>query len=198
MLQNLEAQEPVLGVLLLGAGLVFLIMGARIFRILMALSLLCIGFAIGGQLPLEPGWALAAGAVAGIGLAVLSKYFVRLGVALLAGGWLAAATLVVAENLGADPLIAAILGGFAFLAAVSLVFVLYFEVIAAVMSLEGTVLLLSGMVVCLSHYSGAWPRLRSVFVETPVLVGFLLLAGTVTGYYTQIAERQKRQVGTSG
>ncbi len=198
MLQNLESQEPVLGVLLLGAGLVFVIMGARVFRVLMALSFLCIGFAIGGQLPLEPVWTLLAGAVAGIGLAVVSKYFVRVGVALLAGGWLATATMVVAENIQADPLVAMILGGFAFLVAVSLVFILYYEVIAAVMSFEGTLLLLSGMIICLNHYSSAWPRLRSVLVETPALIGFLILAGTVTGYYTQIAERQKRQVGTSG
>jgi hypothetical protein len=37
-----------------------------------------------------------------------------------------------------------------------------------------------------------------MLMEMPALLAFLILAGTVAGYYTQIAERQKKQVGTSG
>jgi hypothetical protein len=198
LLESVEYQDPALGVLFAGLGLIFLLIGARVFKVLMALSFACIGFGLGRSLPLDPVWAVIAGVVAGVGLAVASRFFVKTGVAVLAGGWFAAVIIAIADSLRADPTIALAAGGLAFLVAVSLVFVLYFEVIAAVMSLEGTILLFSGVLVLVSHYSGMWYRLRSMLLEMPALVVFLVVAGTVTGYYMQIAERQKKQVGTSG
>ncbi|HSW44567.1 MAG TPA: hypothetical protein VLM89_03245 [Phycisphaerae bacterium] len=198
ILRDLEGREPALGLLLIGAGLIFMIVGARVFKILLIISFACVGFFLGSSLPSEPLWQVLAGIGAGIGLAVAAKFFVRAGVAVLAGGWLAAIASFIAAGLGVQSEIVLIVAGMAFLAAVSLIFVVYFEVIAGLFSLEGTFLVIGGLVVLLSNYSGMWLRIRGILLETPMLFAFLLLAGTVTGYYTQIAERQKKHVGTSG
>jgi len=198
LIGELEGQDPVLGVLMIGAGLVFVILGARIFRVLMAISLGCVGLVLGASLPLDPFWQMLAGVAGGIGLALASVFLVRLGVAALAGGWFAAAAMLVAGHLQARDDIVLIIGGLAFLAIAALTFVLYFEVIAAVMSFEGALLILAGLAICLSRYSAMWYHIRALLLETPALAAFLVLAGTVAGYYTQIAERQKKQVGISG
>ncbi len=198
LLQEIEHQDPVLGMLLVGLGLVFMLIGARVFKVLMAFSFACIGYGLGQLLPLDLIWTVIAGLAAGVGLAIASRYFVRTGVAVLAGGWFASLVIFTADSMGAAPSVSLVAGGFAFLVAVSLVFIMYFEVIAAVMSLQGSILIISGASILLSRYSNMWFRLRSMFLETPALLMFLLVAGTVTGYYLQIAERQKKQVGTSG
>jgi hypothetical protein len=190
LLEGLEVQEPLVGLFLVTAGLVFMVTGARIFQVLLIISYAWVGFMLGSSLPLEPMWQVIAGVVAGLGLAIASRFFVRLGVAFLAGGWFAFVAMSVATGL--------VIGGMAFLAAVALAFVVYFEVIAAVMSFEGTLLIIGGLIALISQYSTMWLRIRSMVIESPALLSFLLLAGTVTGYYTQISERQKKQVGTSG
>lgn len=198
LIEELERQDPVLGLLLIGTGLVFVIIGARIFRFLLAISFGCVGLVLGAALPLDPFWQMLAGVAAGVGFAIASVFLVRLGVAALAGGWFAAAAMMVADYLRAGDAVVLIIGGLAFLGIAALSFVLYFEVIAAVMSFEGALLILAGLAICLSRYSAMWYHIRSLLLETPALVAFLVLAGTVAGYYTQIAERQKKQVGTSG
>jgi len=195
---DLERQDPLLGLLLIGAGLVFAILGARIFRVLLVISFGCVGLVLGASLPLDPFWKMLAGVAGGVGLAVASVFLVRLGVAVLAGGWFAAAAMLLADYLKARGDVVIITGSLAFLAIAALTFVLYFEVIAAVMSFEGSLLILAGLAICLSQYSDMWFHIRALLTQTPALLAFLILAGTVTGYYTQAAEHQKKQVGTSG
>jgi hypothetical protein len=198
LLEGLEGQEPVVGLFLVAAGLVFMVMGTRIFQVLLIISYAWVGFMLGSSLPLDPFWRIVTGAVAGLGLAIASRFFIRLGVAFLAGGWFAFVAMSVATSLVARDEIVMVIGGMAFLAAVALAFVVYFEIIAAIMSFEGTLLIIGGLIALLSQYSSTWLRIRYMMIESPTLLAFLLLAGTVTGYYTQIGERQKKQVGTSG
>ena len=59
-------------------------------------------------------------------------------------------------------------------------------------------LFLSGLVIFLSHHSGVWGLFRALMLDTPFFMGFIVLSGTVIGFYLQIAEMQKKQAGTSG
>ena len=122
----------------------------------------------------------------------------KVAVAVLSGGWSALVVVAAAPNLnlGEDPTL--ILAALAFAVVVSLTFVVYHELIAAVMSFEGTLLFLSGLVIFLSHNSVMWGYFRALMLDTPFFMGFIILSGTVIGFYVQVAEMQKKQAGTSG
>ena len=197
LLGELEGQDMLLGLALVGVGLVFVIFGARIFKPLIILSFLVVGFVFGMALPVTLVAQLLTGIVAAIGLAVVSKFYPQLSVALLAGGWAALVVTIVACYLGASDRIAMVLGGFSLAVTVSLGFVVQYEVAAAVLSFQGTLLMAGGLVIYLSHHAATWRHLRTIILENPPFLAFLLLAGTVTGYYLQVAEAQKKAIGTS-
>jgi len=198
VLEGLEGQELVLGLCLLGAGLVFLILGARIFKVLVIISFAFVGLLLGCSLPLDGVLTLVAGVIGAVGLAVVSTFCMKVAVAVLSGGWSALVVVAAAPNLnlGEDPTL--ILAALAFAVVVSLTFVVYHELIAAVMSFEGTLLFLSGLVIFLSHNSVMWGYFRALMLDTPFFMGFIILSGTVIGFYVQVAEMQKKQAGTSG
>jgi len=197
-LQNLEGHDLVLGLCLLGAGLVFMILGVRIYKVLVAISFGFVGLAFGCSLPMDMIIQLMVGLVGAAALVLVSSYFVKLAVAILAGGWSALVTMELALHLQANEQVTLVLAALAFAAAVSRTFVLYQEISAAVTSFEGTLLFVGGLVIFLSHYHGVWGYFRARILATPVFMGFILLAGAVIGFYGQVAEMQKKQVGTSG
>ena len=172
LLENLEYQEPVLGVLLIGMGLVFFLIGARVFKVLVVLSFACVGYRLGSLLPLESLWTVLAGIAAGAGLAVASRYFHENRRCRPGRRLVLVFITAIADSLGADSEIALAAGGLACLVAFALAFVMYFEVIAAVMSFEGTLLIVSGTVVLLSRYSEMWQRLRAMLTDTAAVAGF--------------------------
>ena len=206
VLESLQGRELVLGLFLIGTGLVFMILGARIFKVLVVISFAAVGFVLGSSLPFVLGSRLpldgvmqvTLGIVGAVGLAVASTFLVKVAVAVLAGGWSGLVMAAVAPRLGVGDQLTLVLAALAFAAVVSLTFILYHEIIAAVMSFEGTLLFLGGLVIFLSHHSVIWGHIRATMLDTPFFMGFVLLSGTVTGFYLQMAERQKKQVGTSG
>jgi len=198
VLKGLEGRELVLGLFLLGAGLVFMILGARIFKVLVVVSFAAVGFVLGSSLPLDKVMQVTLGVVGAVGLAVASTFFVKVAVAVLAGGWSGLVVIAVAPHLGVSEKLTLVLAALAFAAVVSLAFVLYQEIIAAVMSFEGALLFMGGLVIFLSHHPGIWGHVHATMLDTPFFTAFLLLAGTVMGFYLQMAERQKKQAGTSG
>lgn len=198
VLQQLQGYDLLLGLFLLGTGLVFMVLGNRIFKSLIAISFGIVGFVFGCSLPVDIVLQLAAGIVGAMVLAVASIYLAKLAVAALAGGWTALVVAAMALQVQVNNELTLVLAALAFAAVASLTFVLYQETIAAVLSFEGTLMFLSGLVIVLSQYSGVWGYFRALMLETPFFLGFILLSGTVIGFYLQVAEMQKKQAGTSG
>ncbi len=54
-----------------------------------------------------------------------------------------------------------------------------------------------GLIILMNQSPVFWCHMRSLLVGNPVFAPFLVLSGTVIGYYTQIAELQKKHSGRS-
>ncbi len=198
MINELAGREMMLGIFLAGAGLVFMLMGLRIFKTLIAVSFAVIGFGVGMSIPAADLVRVVLGIVGAVGLAIVGSMFLRFSVALLAGGWAVAVTLHFTEVLELRPDLVILACLFILLAVVSLSFVLYNEIIALVTSFEGALLVFSGVVVLFSQSHSLWTHIRPLFLESILFNAFLLLAVTLSGFYFQEADLRKRQTGMEG
>lgn len=198
IIQSLEGQDAILGMCLLGTGLVFMILGAHIFKCLVGVTFGFIGILFCSLFPIDVIFQIALGIVVGGILAAISAYFPKISVSVLAGGWTALLMAMLAMYFRVSDNMVLVLAMLSFAAAISFTFVIFEEMIAALMSFEGTLLFLSGLVIFLSHYSKVWGYFRSLMIDTPFFLGFVIVSGTVMGFYLQIAEMQKRRAGMSG
>lgn len=197
MIDELARQEALVGGFLLAVGLTFMLMGVRLSRMVVALSYGVIGFVLGGSVPGPDEARIAAGMIVALGLGFAGLWLTRPAVAVLAGFWAAVAAFLLAGNLAADTQIALAAAAVIFVGAASLAFVVHKEVIALVTSLEGTLLFIGGLVIVLNQSPVLWCHMRSLFVSNTVFAPFLVMSGTVIGFYTQIAEHEKKQAGRS-
>lgn len=197
VVDELARQEILVGAFLIGVGLMYILMGLRLSRMLVAMSFGVVGFVLGGSLPAPDEARIAAGFLVALGLAGASLWVTRAAVAVLAGLWGGLATFVLVGKLGLDSQIALVAAGVMFAGAASMAFVAYHEIIALVTSLEGTLLFIGGLIIFMNQHPAFWHHMRSLLVGNSVFAPFLVLAGTVVGYYTQIAELQKKHAGRS-
>ncbi|GMU24520.1 MAG: hypothetical protein AMXMBFR13_45940 [Phycisphaerae bacterium] len=197
LLDVLAAQDLLLGLFLAGTGMVFMILGARIFRTLVAISFGIVGFVLGGILPIPEELQLACAFFGALVLAVLSTFIMRVSVGVLAGLWAAYAAILLMSSFDLGDNVSLALGALAFVAAASLSIIMYREVIAFVMSMEGTLLFIAGLIIFLNQSPVMWSHIRSMMVTSSIFAPFLLLAGTVTGFYLQMAELRQRDSGVS-
>jgi len=196
-LDHLEGQDLALGVLLIGAGLVFIVVGVRAFLPLLVLSFATLGLAMGMALPYQMPVQIACGIIASVILGLASSVFTRLFVNLLAGGWCGMALTVILLGLGVKPQPSLLVGLVGLILTIAMTFIYYQEIAAATLSFEGALLFLSGAAIVLSHSVYLWKPLKVLFVDAPFFAAFAILTGTVTGFYHQLAEIQKKKVGTS-
>jgi len=194
----LERQELVLGAFMVGAGLVFMILGLRIFNVLVAVSFGFAGFVAGRSLPVSELMQWVFGLAGAVGLAIASTFVMKVSVAILAGGWSGCLATAMSGRFGLSEQLALAGGGLALVIVISLTFVMYEQIIAFVTSLEGTLLFLGGGVVLLSHSPSLWNSLRSLLCESVVFLPFLVLAGTTTGFYLQLTDLRQKQSGAGG
>ncbi len=191
-------QDLGMGLLFAGGGLVFLIFGWRLFRHLITASLAILTAVVAVRLVPTEGWDTVGLAAA---VAILGGYiavrFVRAGVALLAGGWMAALVLGVMGHLGAPPGAAAVAAAVAFVAIGAMAFAAMRPCVAFVTSVEGTILLLTGLSILLAGFPDYWLFVSDAMEHNPVFLPFAILAGTVTGYYVQLADMQEKESGLS-
>lgn len=197
ILDELAHQDLVVGLFLLGTGLMFMVVGVRLSRLLVALSFGVIGFVLGGSIQTSDLARLGLGIVIGLGLSTASLVIVRPGVAVLTGLWFSILALIVMDGLKADQRLSLGIALLAFGVAVSLTYVTFNEMIAFVTSLEGTFLFIGGLIVFLNQSPALWHHVRDLLVNSPIFAPFLVLAGTTTGFYLQLAELQKKRVGRS-
>lgn len=195
MLEELSNQDMVLGVFLAGLGIVFMLMGVRMFKGLLAISFGVIGFVLGGSLPGTDIARLSYGLIAAISLAMLSVALTRFALCLLAGGWAGLVALTMAARVGLSDQTCLILAGAAALVAVSLTFIMFYEMVAFTTSLEGALLFSGGLMVFLAQSPTVWVHIRGMLIENLIFGPFLILAGTFTGFYLQLTEIRRKDTG---
>jgi hypothetical protein len=193
----LATQEMLLGLFLTGAGLVFMLFGFRVSNALVAISFGVLGFVLCASLPLPEDARLAACFVGALGLGAASTFFVRLSVALLTGFWASYAMLLAIGAWEIPQSAVLIIVGVSFLCGASMILVAYRETIAFILSLEGTALLIGGMVIFASQTYSLAGHLRHLLVGNPVFAPFVLMAGTITGFYWQLSELRQRDAGVA-
>jgi hypothetical protein len=198
LVENLSNQGMIVGLFLAGAGLAFMLLGIRIFRALVVVSFGVIGFLLGIGLPLSEELArLGCGLVAATGLAMAAAWAMKPAVAFLAGGWSGFIVMGLMYKVGATDQVAYVLGIFAFIVAISLAYIAFHEIVAFVTSLEGSFLCVGALIVFFSQSPTLWAHLRTMLVNTPTFGAFLILAGTVTGFYLQLADLRNKDMGVS-
>jgi len=196
-LNTLERQDLVLGLFLLGIGLVFLLLGLRVFKALIMISFGVIGFVLGASLPSAEGLRLVCALLAAVGLALASTISLRVSVAVLAGAWSGVLAMGLLLWLGVGEPLTLLFGIAALVLAVALSLIMYQEVIAYVTSLEGALLFLSGLIVFLSQSRPLWGHIRGLLTDNLIFAPFLMLAGTVTGFVFQLGDLRQKQTGMS-
>jgi hypothetical protein len=197
VVDELARQEVLVGAFLLAIGLVFMLLGLRLSRVLVALSFGVIGFVVGCGVPGPDEARIAVGMITAVGLGGASLWMVRPSVAVLAGVWAGVLAFLVVGMMGVDDEIALVAGLVVFAGAASMAYVMLQEVIALVTSLEGTLLFLAGLIIVLNQSPMFWMHMRNLLVSHSVFGAFLVLSGTIVGFYTQIAELQKKHSGRS-
>lgn len=197
VLDNLAGQELVIGLFLCGAGLVFLIMGGRIFRSLIAVSFGVVGFVVGHMLPVGDLMQIVCAFGCALVVGLLSLYAVKYSVAALSGGLALLAMMGLMNQFHLEPWIELTVAGGVAVFILSLTFIMYTEVIALTTSFEGAVLFLGGLVVFFAQSQMVWGHLRGLLLDNMLFLPFLILSGTVTGYYLQIAQNREEASGVS-
>ncbi len=196
-LDELQQQGLILGIFLTGIGLMFMMLGYRLFPTLIAVSFGVVGFVVGFTYSegLDDIMRVVVGLASGAALGGLSALSLKVSVAVLAGGWAGLLTLCILGNTTFAPEVVLALGGAVGLAVLALTFVVYHEMIAFTTSFEGALMVLSGLAVFVSHSTVAWYHFRSIFMAHPLFPAFLVLAGTLTGFYLQLAELRRKDTG---
>lgn len=198
MLRLCEQQDLAIGILLLGVGLVFVVMGVKIFKALIPISFAAIGFVLGVNVPVPSDvlrW--SCGGLGAVILGLGSSYICKAAVAVLAGGWTALFATSIAISFNLQQTISLGIGVVFFLAVASLTVALYNQVIAYVTSLEGAMLTVGGLVATL-HHTAVWSSLRTIVIENSFVAPFFVVALTIMGFYLQLAETRQLESGMSG
>lgn len=198
MVTLVERQDVTVGIVLLAAGLVFLMQGIRAAGLLVGVGLAAIGLILGVTLPVDDTLRWILGGVAGLGLALLTRVSMKVAVALLGGFWCAYAMTLVASGFGANDTIALGFGGATLLTVIAVTFNMYEQVLAFATSLQGALLFIGGLMVFASHSASFWQHTRTMMNDHPLFVFFLILAGTVSGFYVQLTDQRRKQTGASG
>jgi hypothetical protein len=197
LLDELAGRELVLGFFMIGAGLAFMLLGTRIFKTLVSLSLGVIGFVLGGLIQTTPQMQLIYGLGIALVLAIFGAYFSKAAVSALSGGWAAMIMMSIADGFIHEESLVAVIGVCGFASAVSLVLIMYKECIACLTSFEGAILALCGLVVFISHHGASWIHLRTLLIDTPIFAPFAVVAVTVTGFYLQLASMRQEESGVT-
>jgi hypothetical protein len=194
---ELQGQETILGIFFIGIGLVFLLLGVRAVELLITASFAFVGFVIGQMLPLEPAGQWIVSGIAVVLLGVSGWFLTKMSVAILGGAWSGFVLASLAVRFGMPEEAALAVGAIGLIAAIALSFIMFEELVALITSFEGTLLIIAGIVVVLTHFPMTWVRIRPVLVEHPIVTPFFILAGTVSGFYFQLTELRQKETGMS-
>jgi len=188
-------QEPLTGMVLVIAGLSFLLMGFRMSNLVAALDSVVLGLLAGTRLT-DGFWVgYAIGAVVGVGVAVLAWLHPRKAMILLAsltGAYVCGAFVAHLEGNPPPVVIAAVLGFACFMA---LGFVVFDHIVVIITAIQGAALLIAGAVILIS----ASPSWSGGFHVLATRYGFFLpmmiVGPAMIGVFFQLAEIQAERSG---
>lgn len=186
------------GFILGAVGVVFFAYGCRLGKLLLTITCVLVGVATAILLTHGPGQAVLA-AVAGAALATLvALRMTRVALALVTGAWAGALMLGACARGGMVTEMSLLIASIVFCATVAIAFASFRQCMIFVTSLQGTMLLLAALFIVVAGTSSWWPFLRDALTNNPIFLPFCLVAGTVSGYYIQLAEWQERDSGMAG
>jgi len=192
----LRYQNPLLGLIMATGGLLFMFYGWRITRAAITLSSALLGALTATTLAdnLEFGPAAEAGLVALCAtlLAALGRRSVKIAAAILGGVLAQSACVYVATWLSLPAVVVSMSGTAVGLLVASLAFILFDHVVIFVTSLEGAVMLVSGMMIILAERPATMAALRDLSLNNPLFIPMTFVAPTVIAFCLQLSEYQEK------
>ncbi len=195
---DLSRQEFILGLFFLAVGLVFLLWGLRIYRILVVISLMAIGVLVVLQTPLSTLVRILLAVPIALLLCVVGWRLAKVSVAVLTSVWAAFVIFTILEAFDVRAEISLVLSLVAVGVVISLIFILFEQIIALVTSFEGALLCVIGLVNLAGQSPRLWELLQPMLLENLFFTPFLVVAITFTGFYFQMAELTRKKTGMSG
>ncbi len=190
-IRDLTQLDPALGAILFVVGLVFVLMGWRIFKVLIivnsaALGML-VGAVVGGAIGKSWVWPVVLGLAVAVVFGLLALRVMRAGAVLcaaLVGGYVG---MIITSGFSDRPEVQLVGGGVALLVAASLAFVVFEHLMIAVLSFQGALLATTGALSAVSEQMGFLRHLREMANDHGFFVPFCVMALTVIGICVQLA-----------
>lgn len=195
---ELSRQEFILGLFFLAVGLVFLLWGLRIYRVLVVVSLVAIGVIVILKLPFSTVVRVLLAVPIGLLLSFVGWRLAKISVAVLASFWAAFVVFTIFEAFGVRDEVCLVLCLIAVGIVISLIFILFEQIIALVTSYEGALLCVAGIINLAGQSPRLWELLQPMLLENTFFTPFLVVAITFTGFYFQMAELTRKKTGMSG
>jgi hypothetical protein len=198
VLDWIRIQDPGMGILLITAGIIFIVYGWRLSHLMIVLSTGGVG-AIVALIATESWVTALVCALIGLALGVVCVIkAMRYAVAILTGLWSAYLIGAMFVRFGAADNLVYLIALILFVSVASVTLTSIRPAVAFITSVQGTILLLMGALIILSSTSTWYGFLQSALADNPIFLPFLLLAGIVSGYYFQLADIQERDSGMAG
>jgi hypothetical protein len=195
----LQSTEALSGLPLVAIGVVLMLMGWRVWKAAVVATFALIGAGVGVALAGDdPGrqwfFALLGGVLLGAASYPPANYSICLLGGLIGAG--VAHTALTSMWVQGTPLWIAMVLVFAGCTAVAIVYSR--QVIVAVTSVEGAVLIISGLVAVVADAPQLFHFFESIARNYWFFLPFLLLVPTVTGFLLQLADAKKHDAGMTG
>ena len=185
--QRMMFQHPLeMGLVFLVLGLVFLLYGYKLYKILVSVVFAGIGGLVGMLIGVHfgaPGWLI--GLIGAIVLGILAWPLFRIGWGILGGAVFAAIALPFAVALTQSPVLGYTLAAVAFIAGMVLTIVLMRPLIIISTSISGAATLVEGVLLMLIRWPSAGDPIRAALESKPYLFVVLVALPAILGAILQ-------------
>jgi len=188
-------REPIVGLWLILIGLALMLIGWRIFKLVVVVTFALFGAWLAGQWTANV-WINGVLAVLGaVGLGLVSWPLMKYAVAVLGGaaGALVLVWLVAKVTSQTAAILIAAGAGFAALAALSAV--MFTHVVIFVTSLQGGLLIATGLAVAARFSSTLFAHVQALAQQNWLFLPLLIVTPTVVGVCLQLADLQRKESG---
>jgi len=191
-IEQVHELDPGAGLILLVAGLVYVLMGWRVFNVLVTINCAALGAALGGGIGSvieQSSWFLSAalGLAGAILLGALAVRLIKAGVVLCCGLAGAFVGIIIASVFSSEPTVQLAGGIVTLLLTVSLVFVMFDHLVIVTMSLQGALMTVAGVVAAFQEEGGILRHFHQILAKSGFFLIFSILALMVIGICVQLA-----------
>lgn len=189
---HLRSMDELMAVPMIGAGLLMMVLGWRMWKFCVVLSFAAIGFLVTSSLPQLGGQPWVNGALAAIVLGGVSGLVAHHAISLLGGligAWVFSSIL---GGLGLRDWALWVAMGLSLLAFTALSFINRRQVVIVVTSFEGAVLMVSGLSVVVMSQPFLSAFFRGATDASGIIVPFVLAVPTVIGCFVQMGDARRK------